>query len=370
MTDLVPTRRRVLTLWYAAGAALIGLIEFLHARLDWFSEQLPRCRGCSIWPSGAAWPPGARRPGFRSRRGWFRFCSIHSAGTASTIIAPGIESGFGRRWPGWPWRSIKPLPGMSWFASWPTRRRPHRPGTSLAVAGGLLGTGAGGRGAADDRDARLLLSLTLFWLGGLAWAAALAGPQLLAGPADSTARTMLFAGLALIGQWTILSAHVAYARHVLFDAHGLIAPRAEPRRPRLGRRKPKRTPEQPESEPATSERRPAAVAASKAPAPTASKPAATSPLVTAAKPAASTPPPAAGRLGVVAQKSDDEEDDDSLPNLSRAERKRSEARAASQFRDAASSHAGPSLAVVHRPASLLYLLRAHWQPEPAGETSR
>ena len=37
---------------------------------------------------------------------------------------------------------------------------------------------------------------------------------------------MLVAGLTLTGQWTILWAHMAYARHVLLDAHGLLAPRS------------------------------------------------------------------------------------------------------------------------------------------------
>ncbi len=159
-----------------------------------------------------------------------------------------------------------------------------------------------------------LLSLALFWLGGLAWAGALVGPRLAAGPADSSAQTMLFAGLALFGQWTILSSHLAYARHVLLDAHGLIAPPAESRR-RLTRRKPKSAELQPASEPATSERRAAVATGGKAPAAAASKPAAAP--VAVAKPAASPQPATGARLGVVDQKSDDQDDDeDSLQNLS------------------------------------------------------
>ncbi len=59
LTDLVPTRRRVLALWYAAGAALVGLIEFLYTRLDWFSQQLapavPRVLDLAERGSLAAW---------------------------------------------------------------------------------------------------------------------------------------------------------------------------------------------------------------------------------------------------------------------------------------------------------------------------
>ena len=145
---------------------------------------------------------------------------------------------------------------------------------------------------------------------------------------------MLFAGLALFGQWTILSAHLAYARHVLLDAHGLIAPPAESRRRRLGQRKPKSAELQPASEPAASERRTAVATGGKAPAAAASKP--TAAPVAVAKPAASPQPATGARLGVVAQKSDDQDDDDdALQNLSRAERKRLKRQQRSQFRDAA-----------------------------------
>ena len=80
------------------------------------------------------------------------------------------------------------------------------------------------------------LSLALLWTGGLAWLAAVICSPLTIGSLEPASQTMLVAGLALTGQWTILWAHMAYARHVLLDAHGLLAPRTIVRRPRLAKR--------------------------------------------------------------------------------------------------------------------------------------
>lgn len=58
LTDLIPTRYRVVAAWYAAGIAVIGLLECLHSRLDWLAEQVaPAVPRHSTWPSGsfAAW---------------------------------------------------------------------------------------------------------------------------------------------------------------------------------------------------------------------------------------------------------------------------------------------------------------------------
>ena len=59
LTDLIPTRYRVVAGWYAAGAVVIGLLEGLHSRLDWLAEQVapvvPRAFDLAERGSFAAW---------------------------------------------------------------------------------------------------------------------------------------------------------------------------------------------------------------------------------------------------------------------------------------------------------------------------
>jgi hypothetical protein len=349
LTDLVPTRRRVLALWYAAGAATIGLLEFLHARLDWLGEQLapavPRVLDLAERGSLAAWCSSA----------WLSITALVSI-LLYSLRRHRIDD-YRARYRVWIWAALAWLVlAVNQTAPWDdlvrelTERGAARIGLARAwlwpaVCCGLALVAAV-RLSIEMRDSRL--SLALFWLGSLAWAAALAAGRLTIGSLEPEAQTMLVAGLTLIGQWTILSAHVAYARHVLLDAHGLIAPRAESRRPRLGRRKQKPAVEKPaagvQHTAAASGAKAPGAAASKpvvapakptaAPATAASKPTA-APAVTA-KPIASAQTPSAGRLGVVAQKSDeDDEDDPSLRQLSRAERKRLKRQHRGQFRDAA-----------------------------------
>ena len=59
LTDLVPTRYRVLAAWYTAGAVIIGLLEVLYSRLDWLTQQVapavPRALDLADRGSFAAW---------------------------------------------------------------------------------------------------------------------------------------------------------------------------------------------------------------------------------------------------------------------------------------------------------------------------
>ena len=201
---------------------------------------------------------------------------------------------------------------------------------------------------------RSALSLALFWTGGLAWWSAVLFPALAAGALEPASQTMLVAGLTLSGQWTILWSHIAYARHVVLDAHGLLAPRTATTRPRLAKRTRKvATAQATPADAAIAEsstrgttavgRRAAAETASaerqasdSAPAKVAavSKPAVASGAAAAAKTAPTAKPasPAGVRLGVHA---DDDSDDASDRDLSRAERKRLKRQQRGQVRNAA-----------------------------------
>ena len=75
-------------------------------------------------------------------------------------------------------------------------------------------------------------ALALGWLGAIEWLLASTGVGWLKVELAAS-RVMLVVGLKLLGQMTILAAHVAYARYVLLDAHGLLAVRVKSRRERV-----------------------------------------------------------------------------------------------------------------------------------------
>jgi hypothetical protein len=182
------------------------------------------------------------------------------------------------------------------------------------------------------------LAIMLFWTGGLAWMAAVLVQPGMLDSFEPNARTMLLAGLTLTGQWTILWAHVAYARHVLLDAHGLIAPRVAPKRPRLAKKTSKASEgsESSVSAPAASVSRSAAAQARRANAAAAKEATSSTSAAMPAKTAAAAKPAAApARLGMVADDEDADDEDNSAQGNSRAERKRLRRQQRGQMRDAA-----------------------------------
>jgi hypothetical protein len=329
LTDLVPTRYRVLALWYAGGLATIGLLEFLHARLAWLADQVapavPRVFNLAERGSFAAWCSSA----------WLSIAALTSV-LLFSLRRHRIDDYRGRYriwiWAALGWMAL----AVNQTAPWDelvrelTMRMGARVGLNQDWVWPLLcvtaAVAVAVRLTIEMRGSRL--SLALLWTGGLTWTAALVCARL---DLAVDQQTMLVAGLTLAGQWTLLAAQVAYARHVLLDAHGLLTPRLTAPRPRLARRTRKSAAAAGADEPASTERQ-AAANAKTTPAP-AAKPAAAAaaPTKVAAPAKVQAQPPA--RLGVLAEESD--EDDDSDRQLSRAERKRLKRQQRDSYREAA-----------------------------------
>jgi hypothetical protein len=355
LTDLIPIRYRVLVAWYAAGAVIIGLLECLHSRLDWLAEQVapavPHALDLADRGSFAAWVSSA----------WLSITALTSI-LVFSLRRHRVDDYRGRYriwiWAALAWMAL----AVNQTAQWDDLMRAvvlhagSRIGLDRAwlwpvLCGGVAVACAARLTVEMHRSA---LSLALLWTGGLAWLAAIVCPSLATGALEAESQTMLVAGLTLTGQWTILWAHMAYARHVLLDAHGLIAPRVVSMRSRLA----KRTRKVAAARAASSEA-PAAENPTRTTAATARRPAgentpaerqasdsATSPekVAIGAKPAVSpaaaasakTTAPAtaaATRLGVHAD-DDDSDDDASDRGLSRAERKRLKRQQRGQVRNA------------------------------------
>jgi hypothetical protein len=162
-------------------------------------------------------------------------------------------------------------------------------------------------------------ALLLGWLGAVAWLFSSTGADLLKLETPA-ALVMATVGLKLLGQLTILAAHVAYARYVLLDAHGLLPARAaeDANQPRRRRKRAEKIDGDTAAKPASAGRSdldPPLILGQK---PTAQPSAAKTEPVVEKKPLFSKPATAA------ADESDDDEDEDSPANegLTRAERKR------------------------------------------------
>ena len=350
LTDLIPTRYRVLAAWYAGGVAIIGLLEGLHSRLDWLAEQVapavPRALDLAERGSFAAWFSSA----------WLSITALTSV-LLFSLRRHRVDDYRGR-YRIWIWAALAWLAlAVNQTAQWDDLLRAVvlRTGTHVGlnqnwlwpVLCGSVAVACAARLTAEMR--RSALSLALLWTGGLAWLAAVLCRPLAIGAFEPGSQTMLVAGLILTGQWTILCAHMAYARHVLLDAHGLLRRAHRTTRPRLARRTRKVTAAREPSAgvpaaaaaagAAVKPRRPSAgqtirpvpakVTMPTKPAVSTTAPAAAK-TVAQAKPA----PPAGVRLGVPAD--DEESDDDSSDRgLSRAERKRLKRQQRGQVRNAA-----------------------------------
>jgi hypothetical protein len=359
LTDLIPTRYRVLAAWYAAGAAVIGILEVLHSHLAWMAEQVapavPRALDLAERGSFAAWFSSA----------WLSVTALISV-LVFSLRRHRVDDYRGRYriwiWAALAWMAL----AVNQTAQWDDLMRAVvlRAGSRVGlnrdwlwpVLCGSVAAACAARLTVEMR--RSVLSLALLWTGGLAWLAAVLCPPLAIGALNPESQTMLVAGLTLTGQWTILWAHMAYARHVLLDAHGLLAPRVAATRPRLAKRTRKvaatrdsvndaavaessprgnaATARRPAGETMSAERQANDSATAPAKAAMAAKPAVSPGAAPSAKPVS--PAKAASqadvRLGV--HDDDDESDDDSSDRgLSRAERKRLKRQQRGQIRNAA-----------------------------------
>ncbi|HTU25027.1 MAG TPA: hypothetical protein VMF30_06500 [Pirellulales bacterium] len=352
LTDLVPTRYRVLTGCYASGAVVIAALEGLYSRLDWFSAQLapavPRALDLTGRGSFAAWFSSA----------WLTITALVSI-LIYSLRRHRIDD-LRARYRVWIWAALGWLAlAVNQTAPWDELARAvvlrggARIGLSASwlwpvVSSGLIAACAV-RLSIEMR--RSILSLVLFWAGGLAWLAGALTPALAGETVGPQSLAMLVAGLTLTGQWTILWSHLAYARHVLLDAHGLIEPRTSVARPRLARRTRKAAEKaeaasessahrgaaaqrREERETPAAQRAATSAASHAAPAPAkaavAIKPAAT-PAAKSTAPAK----PAAAAVRIGTDEEDDEDDDASDRGLSRAERKRLKRQQRGQMRNAA-----------------------------------
>ncbi|HEY1784556.1 MAG TPA: hypothetical protein VGG30_03375 [Pirellulales bacterium] len=352
LTDLIPTRYRVLAAWYTAGVVVIGLLEALYSRFDWLAEQVapavPRALDLAERGSFAAWFSSA--------------CLSVTALTSVLVFSLRRHrvDDYRGRYRIWIWAALAWMAlAVNQTAPWDELMRAVvlRAGSRIGLNHDWLwpllcaSTAMACAARLTIEMRRSALSLALLWTGGLAWLAAVLCPVLAIGAHEPASQTMLVAGLTLTGQWTILWAHMVYARHVLLDAHGLIAPRSVVTRPRLAKRTRKVATSRTAAEGAVAEssargnsaaaRRPAAETSATERASNDSTPAkvaaASKPAVapTAAKnaPAAKSAPPADVRLGIHAD--DDSDDESSDRSLSRTERKRLKRLERGQVRNAA-----------------------------------
>ncbi|HEX4145384.1 MAG TPA: hypothetical protein VHY91_17905 [Pirellulales bacterium] len=349
LTDLIPTRYRVIAAWYAAGALVIGLLEALHSRLGWMAEQVapavPRALDLAERGSFAAWFSSA----------WLSLTAVTSI-LLFSLRRHRVDDYRGRYriwiWAALAWMAL----AVNQTAQWDDLMRAvvlnagSRVGLNQdwlwpVLAGSVL-LGCAARMTIEMRGSAL--SLALFWTGGLAWFAAVLCPWLAIAGLQPESQTMLVAGLTLAGQWTILWAHLTYARHVLLDAHGLLAPRVATTPARRVKRLRKTAAVREDSAHATvaessprgsaSAGRPTNdLASPSAKVTTATKPAVAPAAAVPAKTAAPAKPVAAAgvRLGVHEDDDDDSDDDSSDRNLSRAERKRLKRLQRGQIRTAA-----------------------------------
>ena len=166
-------------------------------------------------------------------------------------------------------------------------------------------------------------ALLLGWLGAIAWLFSATGAGLL-NLETPAALVMATVGLKLLGQLTILAAHVAYARYVLLDAHGLLPARAEgdASQPRRRRKRAEKIDDDAPTKPVSAGRTdldPPLILAQK---PTAQPGSPKAEPVVEKKPLFSKPTAAAVQASD--ESDDDDQDDDSPANqgLTRAERKR------------------------------------------------
>ena len=174
LTDLIPTRRRVLVAWYAAGAIVIGILEGLHSRLDWLAEQVapavPRALDLAERGSFASWFSSA----------WLSITALTSV-LVFSLRRHRVDDYRGRYriwiWAALAWMAL----AVNQTAQWDDllRERRARTGTRIGLDQDWLWPVLWG-GVAMACAARLsiemrqsALSLALLWAGGLAWLAAI-----------------------------------------------------------------------------------------------------------------------------------------------------------------------------------------------------
>ncbi len=323
LTDLIPTRYRTLCLIYLAGLLLLTGLEALYYHIDALAVHVVRealgvfdlaSRGSfAAWYSSlllsvtaitAALIYTLRRHRIDDYRGRYRIwiwgtlgylaLAVNQTAHLDDLLREVVEQSAARVGMAQPW--IWPaVCGAMWF---------------VCVA----------RFSFEMRWSRG--ALLFGWLGAIAWLFSSTGVKFL-DLTDPALLVMVAVGLKLLGQLTILAAHVSYARYVLLDAHGLLPARgktdaSQPRR----RRKRGETAEDDggTAKPASAARTDLDPPLISAKQPAAAGVAAKSDSGSEKKPLFSKPTAPAAKLA----DDDDDDDEDSAANqgLSRAERKR------------------------------------------------
>jgi hypothetical protein len=229
LTDLIPVRYRTLTLLYLGGACLLGVLECLYARLDSLAVHVAR-EALGVFDL-------ANRGSFAA---WYSSLLLSltaaTAGLLFSLRRHRIDDYRGR-YRIWIWGTL----GLLLLAINQTshvddlvRQLATQAAASAGIQAGWMwpalcltvALAALARISFEMRPSRG--SLALVWLGAGSWL--LSASDVVLNLADPAAQVMLAVGLKVLGQLTLLAAHVAYARYVLLDAHGLLAARVRPPR--------------------------------------------------------------------------------------------------------------------------------------------
>ncbi len=250
LTDLIPTRYRTLLLIYVAGLLVSTALELLYYHIDALSVHVVRealgvfdlaSRGSfAAWYSSlllsitaitAALIFTLRRHRIDDYRGRYRVwiwgtlgylaMAVNQTADLDDLLREVVEQAATRLSVFQPW-------------IWP----------ALCFAVWLVCVARFSFELHPSRGA-----LVLGWLGAIGWLLSSTGvgfPKL----ENPASLVMLAVGLKLLGQLTILAAHVAYARYVLLDAHGLLPARrktdaSQPQRRRKCATKRPTTPKRP-----------------------------------------------------------------------------------------------------------------------------
>ncbi len=342
LTDLIPTRYRTFVAAYLLGLIVLAAVEVLYNHLDALAVHVVR-QSLGVFDL-------ANRGSFAA---WFSSLLLSLTAAAAVLIYTlrrhRIDDVRGR-YRMWIWAAV----GFLLLAVNQTADVDDLVREVVDLAASRAGIGAAWvwpglcaalavvcmvRFSFELRRSRE--ALILGWLGALTWLAARFGAGLWQLD-DPSLNVMLFVGLKLLGQLTILAAHGTYARYVLLDAHGLLPARDKAEAGTARRRRKRGDDAGDETGEATKSATPARTDLD--PPVIAPQPAAE----TAAKPAAARPPlagfvksSASAAARDPSSSSDDDEndaDDDNSTNqgLTRAERKRlKRERKAEQRRNAA-----------------------------------
>ncbi len=237
LTDLIPIRYRTLTLIYAIGLLIVAGLEVLYFHIDSLAAHVVRealgafdlaSRGSfaawyaslllSVMGVTAALLFSLRRHRIDDYRGRYRIwlwatlgylaLAVNQTADLDALLCEMVEQAAARV-------------GMALAWMWP----------ALCLTVGLACLL---RFSFEVRRSRGALALG--WLGAVEWLLASTGVGRLT-PELPARQVMLAVGLRLLGQLTILAAHIAYARYVLLDAHGLLNGRAKTDSSQARRRK-------------------------------------------------------------------------------------------------------------------------------------